>query len=125
MLSTVTPEPEDTQLVSVYVGIGIGLLLLVAGFSVCTLVYLKKRCCPTKPKNYGVMDNQSCDWRAELSCHDRPGCCPGVNIPSRRDIRGLSISVYPWRKEVEQGSSKLSFANPLYNHPPEGKSSKA
>ncbi|KAJ4920097.1 hypothetical protein JOQ06_027963 [Pogonophryne albipinna] len=125
VLSTVTPEPEDTQLVSVYVGIGIGLLLLVAGFSVCTLVYLKKRCCPTKPKNYGVMDNQSCDWRAELSCHDRPGCCPGVNIPSRRDIRGLSISVYPWRKEVEQGSSKLSFANPLYNHPPEGKSSKA
>ncbi|XP_063768371.1 MAM and LDL-receptor class A domain-containing protein 1 isoform X2 [Eleginops maclovinus] len=128
-LSTVTPEPEDTQLDSVYVGIGIGLLLLVAGLSVCTLVLLRKRCCPAKPNNYGVMDNQSCGWRAELPCPETPGCCPRVINPSSSgDARGLSISVYPWKREVEGSSwrdGKLSFANPLYNYPPDSKSSKA
>lgn len=122
--TTATPKPEDTQLDTVYVGIAIGLLLLVAGVAVCTLAFCKKKCFLIKPDSmdYGVMDNPAFDWRPELpSLHERPGCCPGVN-PSRSDGLGLSISVYPWRREVEGSSwkdAKLSFANPLYNYPPD------
>ncbi|XP_069015480.1 MAM and LDL-receptor class A domain-containing protein 1 [Embiotoca jacksoni] len=117
-LSTSSPKPEDTQLDAVYVGIGIGLLLLVAGFAVCFLALYKKICLLIKPSpmDFGVMRNP--DWRAELPSPDgRPGGCPGVN-PRRSDGPGIAISVYPWRREVEQGSkwrdAKLSFSNPLY-----------
>ncbi|XP_070842581.1 MAM and LDL-receptor class A domain-containing protein 1 [Chaetodon trifascialis] len=124
-LSTPSPKPEDRQLDAVYVGIAIGLLLLAAGVAVCVLALCKKKCCFIKSDTmeYGVMDNPTFDGRAELpSPHERPGGCPRAN-PRRRDGRGLSISVYPWRREVEQGSAwkeaKLSFANPLYNYPPD------
>ncbi|XP_032360131.1 MAM and LDL-receptor class A domain-containing protein 1 isoform X1 [Etheostoma spectabile] len=127
-LSTSTPKPEDTQLDAVYVGNPIGLLLLVSGVAVCTLAVYKKKHYLIKPNpmDYGVMDNPAFDWRAEPPClHERPGCCPRLN-PSRIDGRGLTISVYPWRREVEQcltlKDAKLSFANPLYNHPPHANS---
>ncbi|XP_022622767.1 MAM and LDL-receptor class A domain-containing protein 1 [Seriola dumerili] len=118
--STPTPKPEDTQLDSVYVGIAIGLLLLVAGVAVCVLASCRNKCCLIKPDpmDYGVMDNQGFDCRAELP---RPGCCARVN-PRRSDGPGLFISVYPWRREVEGSTWKdanLSFANPLYNYSPD------
>nr|XP_020516760.2 MAM and LDL-receptor class A domain-containing protein 1-like [Labrus bergylta] len=124
-LSTASPEPEDTQLVAVYVGVGIGLLLLAAGVAVCVLaLYAKKKRHIIKHKlmDYGVMDDLANGCRAEpvRSC-----CCPRVD-PSRSDGRGLSISVYPWGREVEQASTwrdaKLSFTNPLYNYPPDANS---
>ncbi|XP_044033161.1 MAM and LDL-receptor class A domain-containing protein 1 isoform X1 [Siniperca chuatsi] len=124
-ISTSSPKPEDTQLDAVYVGIAIGLLLLVAGGAVCVLALYKKKCYLIKPHpmDYRVMDNPAFDWRAELpSLHKRPGSCPRVN-PSKSDGQGLSISVYPWRREVEQGltwkDAKMSFPNPLYNYPPD------
>ncbi|XP_041670221.1 MAM and LDL-receptor class A domain-containing protein 1 [Cheilinus undulatus] len=124
---TSTPKPEDTQL-AVYVGIGIGLLLLVAGVAVCVLaLWAKKRhLIKHKLMDCGVMHNPAFDCGAESpSLHERPCCCPSVN-PGRSDSRGLSISVYPWRREVEQASTwkdaKLSFANPLYNYPPDANS---
>ncbi|XP_027129851.1 MAM and LDL-receptor class A domain-containing protein 1 isoform X2 [Larimichthys crocea] len=126
-LSTSSPTPEDTQMDAVYVGIGIGLLLLVAGIAVCVLVLCKNKCYLIKPNpmNYGVMDNPAVDWRPELpSTCERPGCCPRVN-PKTSDSQGLSISVYPWRREVEGSTwnnAKLSFANPLYNYPPDANS---
>ncbi|XP_074478784.1 MAM and LDL-receptor class A domain-containing protein 1 isoform X2 [Sebastes fasciatus] len=126
-LTTSTPEPEDTQLDAVYVGIAIGLLLLVAGVAVCTLALYKEKCSLIKPNpmDYGVMDNPAFDWRAEPPCVP---ACPRVD-PSRSDGRGLSISVYPWRKEVEQGAvwkdAKLSFVNPLYNYRSNANSSEA
>ncbi|XP_060920427.1 MAM and LDL-receptor class A domain-containing protein 1 isoform X3 [Labrus mixtus] len=123
-LSTASPEPEDTQL-AVYVGIGIGLLLLAAGVAVCVLaLYAKKKRHVIKLKlmDYGVMDDLANGCRAE---HVRSCCCPRVD-PSRSDGRGLSISVYPWGREVEQASTwrdaKLSFTNPLYNYPPDANS---
>ncbi|XP_031706231.1 MAM and LDL-receptor class A domain-containing protein 1 isoform X1 [Anarrhichthys ocellatus] len=124
--STSTPKPEDTQLDSVYVGIAIGLLLLVAGVAVCTLALYKEKCYLIKPN---PMDNPAFDWRAEFpSLHEGPGGCPRVD-PSRSDGRGLSISVYPWRREVEQVSAskdaKLSFTNPLYKYSPDANSSEA
>ncbi|XP_041817770.1 MAM and LDL-receptor class A domain-containing protein 1 [Chelmon rostratus] len=126
--STSSPRPEDQQMDAVYVGIAIGLLLLVAGVAVCVLALCKKKCCSIRPDamDYGVMDNPAFDWRAELpSLHDRPGGCPRVN-PRTGDVQGLSISVYPWKREVEQSSTwkdaKLSFANPLYNYPPDANS---
>ncbi|KAM7390330.1 hypothetical protein PAMA_008482 [Pampus argenteus] len=121
-LFTPSPTIEDTELVAVYVGIGIGLLLLLAGVAVCILALYKERCYLTKPNpmDYGVMDNTAFDWRAKLpSIDEEPGSYLGVN-PRRSDGGGLSISVYPWRREVEQGSTwkdaRLSFANPLYNY---------
>ncbi|XP_044196224.1 MAM and LDL-receptor class A domain-containing protein 1 isoform X2 [Thunnus albacares] len=120
-LSTPSPTPEDTQLDAVYAGIGIGLLLLVAGIAVCILALCKKKCYLIKPDpmDYGVMDNAAFDWRAQLPSLD--GSYPSVD-PGRSDGGGLSISVYPWRKEVEGSTwrdAKLSFANPLYNYPPD------
>lgn len=122
--STSTPTPEDTRLDSVYVGIAIGLLLLVAGVAVCLLALCKQRCLSIKPNtmDHGEMDNPAFDWRAELpSLREGPVGC-ARHKPEGSDVPGLSISVYPWRKEVEQGSTwkdaKLSFANPLYNYPP-------
>ncbi|XP_062297401.1 MAM and LDL-receptor class A domain-containing protein 1 [Scomber scombrus] len=121
-LSTPPPTPDETLMESVYVGIGIGLLLLVAGVAVCILALCKKKCFSIKPNpmDYGVMDNAASDCRAKLPSDEKPGSYPGVN-PRRSDSRGLSISVYPWRREVEQGSTwrdaKLSFANPMYNYP--------
>lgn len=123
-MSTSSPQPEETRLDTVYVGIAIGLLLLVAGVAVCVLALYKKKCYFIKPDpmDYGVMDNPRSDWRAELPSPDeRAGRCPGVNL-SRSDGRGLSISVYPWRREVEGSNwkdAKLSFSNPLYNYPPD------
>nr|XP_046227551.1 MAM and LDL-receptor class A domain-containing protein 1 [Scatophagus argus] len=124
-LTTATAKPEDTQLDAVYVGIAIGLLLLVAGVAVCVLALCKKRCYSIKPSSmpYGVMDSPDCDWRAKLpSPCERPCGCPRVN-PGMSDGRGLSISVYPWTREVEQDSTwkdaKRSFANPLYNYSPD------
>ncbi|XP_039982288.1 MAM and LDL-receptor class A domain-containing protein 1 [Xiphias gladius] len=122
-LSTSTPKPEDTQLDAVYVGIAIGLLLLVAGVAVCILALYKKKCYLIKPDPIvcGVIDNPAFDWRAELASLDEgPGGCPRVKA---RRGHGLVISVYPWRREVEQSSTwkdaNLSFANPLYNYPPD------
>ncbi|XP_068566038.1 MAM and LDL-receptor class A domain-containing protein 1 isoform X1 [Cebidichthys violaceus] len=130
-LSTATPKPEDTQLDAVNVGIAIGLLLLVAGVAVCTLALYKEKCYLIKPNpmDYGVMDNPAFDRRAEFpSLHEGPGGCPRVD-PSRSDGRGLSISVYPWRREVEQVSAskdaKLSFTNPLYKYSLDANSSEA
>ncbi|XP_040023689.2 MAM and LDL-receptor class A domain-containing protein 1 [Gasterosteus aculeatus] len=127
-LSTSKPELEDTQLAAVYVGIGIGLLLLVAGVAVCTLAFCKKKCYPGKPgpMRCGVMDTLACSWRAKLrSLHQRPGGRPRVD-PRGGDGRGLSISVYPWRREVEVSAckdAKLSFTNPLYKTSRPGASS--
>ncbi|XP_040921930.1 MAM and LDL-receptor class A domain-containing protein 1 [Toxotes jaculatrix] len=121
-LATATPKPEDTPLDAVYVGIAIGLLLLLAGVAVCVLAVCKKKCHLIKPDpmDYGVMDSPAFDWRTELPSLDkRPGGCPRVNP---RGSDGLSISVYPWRREVEGSTWKdanLSFANPLYNCPPD------
>ncbi|XP_075308407.1 MAM and LDL-receptor class A domain-containing protein 1 [Odontesthes bonariensis] len=127
ILTTSSPTPEDTKLDSVYVGIG--LMLLVAGVAVCVLASCKKKCHFIKPNpmDYGVMDNPHFDWKAELSSLDKsPGGCPSTN-PKRTDGQGLSISVYPWRREVEQVSNrkdaKLSFSNPLYAHGADCKSS--
>ncbi|XP_026219478.1 MAM and LDL-receptor class A domain-containing protein 1 [Anabas testudineus] len=120
-LTTSTPKPEDTQFVAVYAGIAIGLLLLVIVVIICVLVLRRKKCYLIKPDlmDYGVMDNAACDCTAELpSVVGRPGSCPRVK-PKRVDGRGLSISVYPWRREVEVltwRDSKLSFANPMYNY---------
>ncbi|XP_061569314.1 MAM and LDL-receptor class A domain-containing protein 1 isoform X2 [Cololabis saira] len=121
-LTTPSPTQEDTQLYSVYTGIAIGLLLLLTGAAVGVLALCRKKCHFTKPKlmNYGVMDNPEFDWRAERpSMDDKQGGVPGVNS-DRIDGRGLSISVYPWRKEVEGlnwKDAKRSFSNPLYNYP--------
>ncbi|GLD71394.1 MAM and LDL-receptor class A domain-containing protein 1 [Lates japonicus] len=121
-LSTSTPEPEDTQLDSVYAGIAIGLLLLVAGVFVCFLALCKRKCNLIKPDpmDYRVMDDTAFDLRAELPSLDERSCrFPRVNL-RRSDGQGLSISVYPWRREVEGPTWKnasLSFANPLYNYP--------
>lgn len=106
-------------MVPVYVGIGIGLLLLVLGVAVCVLALCKRKCHLIKSNltDYGVMDNPNFDWKAE---DERAGGCPSVN-PRRSDGHGLSISVYPWRKEVEGlnwKDAKLSFSNPLYHYPP-------
>ncbi|AWP20537.1 putative MAM and LDL-receptor class A domain-containing protein 1 [Scophthalmus maximus] len=124
-LSTATPKPEDTPMDVVYVGITIGLLLLVAGVAVCVLASYKEKCylIKTDQMDYGVTDEPAFHWRAELpSLDERPCVFPRVN-PGKSDGRGLSISVYPWWREVEQGSTwkgaNLSFTNPLYNYPPE------
>ncbi|XP_060950156.1 MAM and LDL-receptor class A domain-containing protein 1 [Limanda limanda] len=124
-LSPPTPEPEDTQMDAVYTGIALGLLLLVAGVAICVLAACRRRCYLLKPDqmNYGVMHDSAFDRRAELpSPHERPCICPTLN-PRKSDGRGLSISVYPWRPEVEQSSTwrdaKLSFTNPMYNSPPD------
>ncbi|XP_056290660.1 MAM and LDL-receptor class A domain-containing protein 1 [Pseudoliparis swirei] len=126
-LSTASPKPDDTQLGdAVYVGIAIGLLLLlVVGVAVCTLALYKEKCYLVKPNqmDYGVMDDPASGWRAEVpSQHEGPGGCPSVD-PSRSDGRGLSISVYPWRREVETVSAskaaRLSFTNPLYHFSPD------
>ncbi|XP_041824757.1 MAM and LDL-receptor class A domain-containing protein 1 [Melanotaenia boesemani] len=124
-LSTPSPTLTDIAPDSAYTGITIGLLLLMAGVSVCVLAFCKKKYYLKKPDpmHYGVMDNPDLDWRAKLSSADkRPGCCPGIH-PKRSDGHGLSISVYPWRREVEQDSNwkdaKLSFFNPLYNYSPD------
>ncbi|XP_071341063.1 MAM and LDL-receptor class A domain-containing protein 1 isoform X4 [Trachinotus anak] len=123
-LSTPTPKPEDTQLNSVYVGIAIGLLLLVAGVAVCVLAACKKKCCLIKRDlmDYGVMDDPGFDCRAELSSLDDGPCGCARGNPRRSDSPGLSISVYPWKREVEGSTWKdanLSFANPLYNYSPD------
>ncbi|KAG7224989.1 hypothetical protein INR49_014906, partial [Caranx melampygus] len=125
--STPTPKPEDTQLDSVYTGIAIGLLLLVAGVTVCVLASCRNKCCPVKHDlmDYGVMDNPGLDCRAELPSLDERLCgCARLN-PRRSDGPGLPISVYPWRREVEQGptwkDANLSFPNPLYNYSPDAK----
>ncbi|XP_035475409.1 MAM and LDL-receptor class A domain-containing protein 1 isoform X3 [Scophthalmus maximus] len=123
-LSTATPKPEDTPMDVVYVGITIGLLLLVAGVAVCVLASYKEKCylIKTDQMDYGVTDEPAFHWRAELpSLDERPCVFPRVN-PGKSDGRGLSISVYPWWREVEGSTWKganLSFTNPLYNYPPE------
>ncbi|XP_047424790.1 MAM and LDL-receptor class A domain-containing protein 1 isoform X2 [Mugil cephalus] len=120
---TPSPTPEDQNLDAVYVGIAIGLLLLVAGVAVCVLAAYKEKCHSVKPDpmNYGGMDNPDGDWGAELpSTDERQGSFPSIT-PRRSDGRGLSISVYPWRKERESSrrkDAKLSFSNPMYNYPP-------
>ncbi|XP_051910036.1 MAM and LDL-receptor class A domain-containing protein 1 isoform X1 [Hippocampus zosterae] len=112
--STPTPHGlQDTQLDAVYAGIAIGLLLLLAGVGVCVLALCSKRCRGTKrsPTDYGLMDSPIFDWKAEFRRR--------VTKHSNRG-GGLSISVYPWRRESEESSSRrdarLSFANPMYNH---------
>ncbi|KAM9332638.1 MAM and LDL-receptor class A domain-containing protein 1 [Pholidichthys leucotaenia] len=125
-LPTVTPEPEDKQLTPVYVGISIGLVLLVAGVIVCVLACCKKRCHLVRLRlmEYGKMDDPDFNQRAEPpSPNERAGGCPDVN-PRRSDSRGLSISVYPWRREMgylNWNDAKLSFCNPLYNCPDNAK----
>ncbi|KAM4543911.1 MAM and LDL-receptor class A domain-containing protein 1 [Fundulus diaphanus] len=125
-LTTSLPTLEATQLVSVYAGIGIGMVLLLAGVAVCFLALCKKKCgfIRDDPMKCGMMDNPGFDWGAERPSEEKgPDGLPGIN-PKRRDASGLSISVYPWRREVKQGSSwkdaKLSFSNPLYNYPSNG-----
>ncbi|XP_038153930.1 MAM and LDL-receptor class A domain-containing protein 1 isoform X2 [Cyprinodon tularosa] len=121
-LTTSSPTLESTQLDSVYAGIGIGLVLLLAGVAVCFLALCKRKCGLIKddPMKYGMMDNPSFDWGAELPSEDkRPDGCPNIN-PKRSNGPGLSISVYPWRRELEGSNwkdAKLSFSNPLYNYP--------
>ncbi|XP_034026413.1 MAM and LDL-receptor class A domain-containing protein 1 [Thalassophryne amazonica] len=120
--STASPEPDDMQLDSVYAGIAIGLVLLLAGVAVCVLALCRNKCSSRKPDlmDYGVMDNQACDCSAELPSLDET---PGIDL-SMSDFPRLSISVYPWRWEAEQGvtwrDAKLSFANPLYSYPTDG-----
>nr|XP_054607469.1 MAM and LDL-receptor class A domain-containing protein 1 isoform X2 [Nothobranchius furzeri] len=116
-ITTLSPTLADTQLDSVYAGIGIGLLLLIAGISVCFLALCKKRCnfVDISPGKYGVMDNP--DWRAELPSAGRLN----ANLKMSDDGE-ISISVYPWRREVENwNNAKLSFSNPLYNYLPDAK----
>ncbi|TNN57956.1 MAM and LDL-receptor class A domain-containing protein 1 [Liparis tanakae] len=126
------PDAEDENSChAVYVGIAIGLLLLVVGVAVCTLALYKEKCYLVKPNqmDYGVMDDPAHGCRAEVPSHyEGPGGCPRVD-PSRSAGRGLSISVYPWRREVETVSaskaSRLSFTNPLYHFSPDADSSEA
>ncbi|XP_037829280.1 MAM and LDL-receptor class A domain-containing protein 1 isoform X2 [Kryptolebias marmoratus] len=123
-LPTSSPTPEDTRLDSVYAGIGIGLLLLAAGVTVCFLALCRKKSnfIKSDPMKYGVMDDPDSDWGAELPAVDhRTAGCPCVN-PKISDVHGLSISVYPWRREQEGSNwreAKLSFFNPMYNYPPD------
>ncbi|CAN9506358.1 unnamed protein product [Ophioblennius macclurei] len=118
--STSSPTTEDTYMDAVYVGIGIGLLLLLLGVAVCCLALCKEKChcVRSDPMDYRVMDDPRYDSRAELpSVDDRTGSCPHVN-PRRSNGLGLSISVYPWRREAGDSNgkdAKLSFSNPLYN----------
>ncbi|XP_061660532.1 MAM and LDL-receptor class A domain-containing protein 1 [Syngnathoides biaculeatus] len=112
-LSTTTPPKiDDTSLDAVYAGIAIGMLLLVAGVAVCVLALCSKRRRATKrcPTVYGMMDHPTFGWKSEF-CRR--------TARRRNDGGGLSISVYPWRMEVDDPSwrdPRLSFANPLYNH---------
>ncbi|XP_029005062.1 MAM and LDL-receptor class A domain-containing protein 1 isoform X2 [Betta splendens] len=124
-LTTSAPQPEDTRLDAVYVALVVGLLLLVLGAVLCFLVSRRTRCYLRKPDlmDYGVMDKPGGHWTAELpSVDEKLGGFLGAN-PRRSAGRGLSISVYPWRREVEVltwRNAKLSFTNPMYNHPPAG-----
>ncbi|KAM3593244.1 uncharacterized protein V6R79_008413 [Siganus canaliculatus] len=123
--STSSPEPEDTNMDSVYVGIGIGLLLFAAGVAVCILALCRKKCHLIKPTlmDYGVMNDSVLDWRAKLLFLHKKTSAKGH--PQSSDGGGLSISVYPWRKEMEGSTwkdAKLSFANPLYKYPPDARS---
>ncbi|KAM4605935.1 MAM and LDL-receptor class A domain-containing protein 1 [Polymixia lowei] len=117
--SSLPPQPEDTSLDAVYVVIAIGLPLLVAGIALCVLSLYTKKCYFLKPNlmDYGVMDNPTFDWRARL-----PTLKGSSARPRRSDGPGLSISVYPWRRDVEGlawRNAKLSFANPLYPYRPD------
>ncbi|MEQ2285128.1 hypothetical protein AMECASPLE_028686, partial [Ameca splendens] len=73
-LTTLHPTLEATQLDPVYAGIGIGLVLLLAGVAVCFLALCKNKCGFIKadPMKYGMMDNPSFDWRAEVSAQRCP-----------------------------------------------------
>lgn len=115
-LSTPSPTLEDINLHVVYTGIGIGLLLLTAGIAVCVLAVSKRKRCliQSKSPEYGMMDNPAFNWRAKLPPLDEHSS----SKPGRSSSQRLSISVYPWRREVEGSTwkvSNLSFANPLYN----------
>ncbi|KAM8881350.1 MAM and LDL-receptor class A domain-containing protein 1 [Synchiropus picturatus] len=125
-LSTSAPEPEDTQLDSVYAGIAIGLLLWTAGTAICILALCRKRCHMTKPgpKDPRVMDSPTLNWEAQLPSLDKKLS----HVDTRRsDDPGLSISVYPWRRESERVSpwkdAELSFSNPLYTSENDGRTS--
>ncbi|XP_077592649.1 MAM and LDL-receptor class A domain-containing protein 1 [Stigmatopora nigra] len=107
------PELEDTSLEAVYAGITIGSLLLLIGVAVCVLALCSKcwRTIKRNPMGYGMMERPAFDWKAQFG---------HLANKHRNNSKSLSISVYPWRKEVRQNSNQrgegLSFANPLYNH---------
>lgn len=115
-LSTPSPTLEDINFDAVYTGIGIGLVLLTAGVAVCILAAFKKKCCFIKPKplENSVMNDPAFDCEAEFLSLEKSNM-----KPKRKTSRqGLSISVYPWKSELENSTwhlSNLSFANPLYN----------
>ncbi|XP_061122045.1 MAM and LDL-receptor class A domain-containing protein 1 isoform X2 [Syngnathus typhle] len=122
-LSTPTPPGlEPTRLDAVYAGIAVGMLLLVAGVAVCVLAMCCKRWRAMKrcSTDYGMMDGPAFKRKPELERRA---------IRRANDGGALSISVYPWRRETESSSRRLSFANPLYNHhhvnPDEYRSSRA
>ncbi|KAM6977638.1 MAM and LDL-receptor class A domain-containing protein 1 [Aplochiton taeniatus] len=138
--ATLPPQPEDTWQDAVYAGVATGLVLVITVVSLGVLfMYLKRRRF-LKPNlmNYGIMDNLAFGRRAEVSGPNdqikimakRPRVLPFV-APRRSDGPGLSISVYPWRKDVEAPMGRdanLSFPNPLYQCPlaaKEGDSSEA
>ncbi|KAG7488510.1 hypothetical protein MATL_G00034830 [Megalops atlanticus] len=108
---TSSPEPEDTGLEVLYAGLGVGLLFLVLGIVIAILMFFKWKpsCIRSDEMDRGVMDNPAFDfydWGAEL---------PSIDKGPR-----ASISVYPWRNEVEgldMRGAKLSFSNPLYQFP--------
>ncbi|KAJ8419179.1 hypothetical protein AAFF_G00006780 [Aldrovandia affinis] len=108
-----SPNPGDTGQEAVYIGLGMGLVLLALAIGAAILAVFKRKHSATKSEemDYGVMDNpifDLFDYKAEF--------------PSIDKGPGASISVYPWKSEIEGlgiGDSKLSFSNPLYQYPQE------
>ncbi|XP_056155204.1 MAM and LDL-receptor class A domain-containing protein 1 [Lampris incognitus] len=122
--STPTPQPEDINLDSVYVGISIGSVMLVAGIAVCILfLWIRRRSLKKlDTMKYKVTNGLPSDRGTRPpSLSDWPNTCSRVD-PAKSDGPGLSISVYPWRTDVEDSTwrdAKLSFANPLYQYSPD------
>ncbi|XP_024910376.1 MAM and LDL-receptor class A domain-containing protein 1 isoform X3 [Cynoglossus semilaevis] len=123
-LSTSTARPQDTHLVYASITISLLLLLLLIGLAVSIQALYNRKNRTEKSdygtENYWVMD----DHRAKSPSQDDAPTRVTLRVtPRRSQPRGLSISVYPWGKEVEAStwtSASLSFSNPLYNYPADG-----
>ncbi|XP_035268745.1 MAM and LDL-receptor class A domain-containing protein 1 isoform X1 [Anguilla anguilla] len=93
---------------SPYIGLGAGLVFLVLGMVVAVFAVFRRKCSSAKSEemNCGVMDNPVFDLFDQRA-----------GFPSIEKVPGTSISVYPWKTEMEgldMRNSKLSFSNPLY-----------